>query len=166
MPKSNKPRISIIAAIARENRAIGKNNKLLWHIPEDMKHFRELTSGHTVIMGQKTFGSIGRALPNRTNIVLTDDENFLPEGVAVCHSIEESLEKAQEVEREEIFIIGGGMVYKQFLPLAKRLYLTLVDGHFEGDVFFPEYEGELTKVVSRDRKEDGQHEYEFVTLER
>ncbi|MEI8103667.1 MAG: dihydrofolate reductase [Candidatus Moraniibacteriota bacterium] len=159
------PRISIIAAIARENRAIGKDNQLLWSIPEDMKHFRELTSGHTVIMGQKTFESIGRALPNRTNIILSLDENFFHEGAIVCHSIEEAVEKAREIKREEIFIIGGGMVYEQFLPLAERLYLTLVDGHFEGDVFFPEY-GDFTKLISRERKEDEKYEYEFVVLER
>jgi dihydrofolate reductase len=159
------PRISMIAAIARENRAIGKDNQLLWRIHEDMRRFRELTSGHAVIMGQRTFESIGRPLPNRTNIVLTFDMEFAPEGVTVCYSIEEALKEAKYAEREEIFILGGGTVYKQFLPLAERLYLTLVDGTFEGDTFFPPYD-DFTKVVSRERKEDERYEYEFVVLER
>ena len=158
-------RISIIAAIARENRAIGKDNVLLWNIPEDMRRFRELTSGHAVIMGQKTYESIGRPLPHRTNIVLTFDMGFAPEGATVCHSVDEALKEARYAEREEIFILGGGTVYRQMLPLADRLYLTLVDGNFEADTFFPEY-GDFTKVVSRERKEDEQYEYEFVILER
>lgn len=166
MSELSRPCISIIAAIARGNRAIGRDNKLLWHIPEDMKYFRELTSGHAVIMGQKTFESIGRPLPNRTNIVLTLDENFSPKGVTVCHSIEDALEKARKVEQEEVFIIGGGMVYSQFLPLAKRLYLTVVNGSFEGDTFFPEYEEIFTKVVICDKREDEKYKYEFIVLER
>ena len=158
-------RISIIAAIGRENRAIGKDGQLLWHIPEDMRRFRELTTGHTVIMGQRTYESIERPLPNRTNIVLTFDMDFAPAGVTVCHSIEEALREARYDESEEIFVIGGGTIYRQFMEMADRLYLTLVDGIFEADTFFPEY-GDFTKVVGRERKEDERYEYEFVVLDR
>jgi dihydrofolate reductase len=160
----SKPRLSIIAAVA-ENRAIGKNNQLLWHIPEDMRHFRELTTGHVVIMGQKTYESIGRPLPNRTNIVLTQDKNFEAGGCVVCYSLEESLARAKELEQEEVFVIGGGMVYQQTLPLADRLYLTLVRGDFEGDVFFPDY-SEFQRELSREEKKYGQYRYDFLVLER
>jgi dihydrofolate reductase len=157
-------RISIIAAVA-ENGAIGKDNGLLWHIPEDMKRFRELTTGHAVVMGQKTYESIGRPLPNRTNIVLTQDPDFQAPGCVVCFSLDEALEKAGEVEKEEVFVIGGGMVYRQTLPMADRLYVTVVRGDFEGDVFFPDY-SEFRKVVSREERQDEKYRYDFLVLER
>lgn len=155
----------MIAAIGRDTRAIGKDNRLLWDIPEDMKRFRTLTSGHAVIMGQKTYESIGRPLPNRTNIVLTQDPTFQVAGVVVCYSIEEALERAREYEREEVFVIGGGTIYRQFLPLSDRLYLTLVDGDYEADTFFPEY-GEFARITESGQGESGGCRYEFVTLER
>jgi len=159
----NKPIISIIVALAEKNRAIGKNNKLLWHISEDLKRFKNLTAGHAIIMGQKTYESIGHPLPNRTNIVISNDLKFNPSGVLVARSIEESVAKAQAIEKEEIFICGGGIIYKQFLPLADKLYLTLVEGDFEGDVFFPEYT-EFKKVVSEIQSSEGEYKYKFVEL--
>lgn len=155
----------MISAIAREDRAIGFKNTLLWHIPEDFKHFKETTSGHAVIMGENTYKSIGRALPNRTNIVLSLDEHFAPEGCVVVKSIEEALDKAKEAEREEVFIIGGASIYRQFLPYADRLYLTLVEGHFEADTFFPEY-AEFRKEIAREKCDNGTFRFTFVTLEK
>lgn len=128
--------ISLIAAVAKNN-AIGKKNGLLWDIPVDMKHFRETTSGHPIIMGKRTFESIGRVLPNRRNIVITRDPAFAFQGVEVFHSLEEALALFQNTQ-EEAFVIGGGEIYAQALSSADRLYITRVHENFEGDVFFPE----------------------------
>ena len=142
--------ISIISAIAKNNE-IGQKNTLLWNLPADMKHFREITSGHTIIMGQKTFESIGRPLPNRRNIILTLDKNYLRHGVDVVYSLEE-LENLLKEERkdEEIFIIGGGMIYKLFIEKAEKLYITHVDAEFpDADTFFPKIDktfGKKSKV--------------------
>jgi dihydrofolate reductase len=143
----NDPKVSIIAALA-ENLAIGKNNRLLWRIPEDLKRFRRLTTGHAVVMGRKTFESIGRALPERKNIVISRDPDFKPENCLVASSFEDALEKAREIEKEEIFIIGGGQVYEQAIKQADKLYLTLVPGNYEADVFFPDYSS-FRKIVYR-----------------
>lgn len=159
------PRISMISAIAKKDRAIGFQNALLWHIPEDFKHFKEITSGHAVIMGENTYKSIGRPLPNRTNIVLSIDEHFAPEGCVVVRSIEEALVRAREVETEEVFIIGGASIYRQFLSYADRLYLTLVEGDFEADTFFPEYT-EFIREISREEQDNGTFRFTFVTLEK
>lgn len=160
----NRPIVSIIAAVA-ENRAIGLKNRLLWDIPEDMKHFRAVTKGHPVIMGQKTFESIGKPLPKRINIVLTQDQGFKPAGCVVVYSIDAAVAEAKKHDQQEIFFIGGGMVYKQALPLADRLYLTVVKGNFEADTYFPDY-SEFTKVVSRRESRDDIFQYTFVVLER
>lgn len=157
-----KPIISIIVAVA-ENLAIGKNNDLLWHIPEDFKHFKEKTLGHAIIMGQKTFESIGKALPNRSNIVISNDPSFKAQNVIIAGSIEESLKKAKEVEREEIFICGGGSIYRQFMPLADKLYITLVKGNFKADIFFPDY-SKFKNIISRRESKDGKYEYAFLEL--
>jgi|GEM_PF-41645 len=159
------PRISLISAIAKKNRAIGKDNALLWHIPEDFKHFKDLTSGHAIVMGENTYRSIGRPLPNRTNIVLSLTPSFAPEGCVVVQSIDEALAKAREAEQEEIFIIGGASIYKQFIPMADRLYLTLVEGEYEADTFFPEYD-DFTRIVSETSMDNGTYRFSFVTLER
>ncbi len=155
----------MISAIAKNDRAIGFRNALLWHIPEDFRHFKETTSGHAVIMGENTYRSIGRPLPNRTNIILSLDPNFSPEGCVVVSSVEGALAKAREVEREEIFIIGGASIYRQFLPYADRLYLTLVEGDFEADTFFPEYP-EFTQEISREDHDNGTFRFTFVILEK
>ncbi len=162
----NTPRLSIIAAFADRNRALGKDNKLPWHIPEDFKHFKDLTSGHVVIMGRKTFESIGKALPNRLNIIVTRNAKFQAEGCTVVDSIEKALSLAKEKEAHgEVFVIGGGEIYAQALPFTDRLYLTIIQGEFEGDTFFPEFP-EFTKNVSVEIKHDAKHKFAFVTLER
>jgi len=157
-------KISMISAIA-ENRAIGKNNQLLWHIPEDFKHFKETTTGHAMIMGQKTFESIGRPLPNRMNIVLTNDKNFSFDGVVVCYSIPEALKKAEETGEQEVFIIGGGSIYKQFIDLADKLYLTIIEGNFEADTFFPDY-SKFSKVKETGSGQHENYKFKFLELEK
>lgn len=160
----SKPLISIIAAIGK-NGELGKNNKLIFHIPEDLKRFRELTAGHPVIMGRKTYQSIGKPLPGRTNIVVTRDENFIPDGCVTVHSVEDALKKAREIEKEEIFIIGGGEIYKEGLKFTDKLYLTLVEGSFEADTFFPEYSS-FNKIVGKKEGTAGLYRYTFLDLMR
>ena len=131
--------ISIISAIGKNNE-IGKKNELLWNLPADMKHFREITSGHTVIMGQKTFESIGRPLPNRRNIVITLDRNYSHNGVEVVHSPGELFDLLEKTSDKNIenFIIGGGMIYKLFIEKADKLYITRVGAEFpDADTYFP-----------------------------
>ena len=162
----NTARISIIAALGKTSRAIGNNNQLLWHIPEDLRHFKALTLGHPVVMGSKTFASIGKPLPGRPNIVITDDATFAHNDVYVCHSIDEALDKALSLDEVEIFIIGGGSIYAQTISLADRLYLTVVDSDTEGDVLFPEYTSLPFTVVERIPKNHGALAFEFVTLDK
>lgn len=161
----NQPRIALIAALAIKDRAIGFKNALLWHIPEDFRHFKETTSGHAIIMGENTYRSIGHPLPNRTNIILSPHPDFVPEGCVVARSIEDALEKARAVEAEEVFVCGGANVYQQFLPLCDRLYLTLVEGTYEADTFFPEYP-QFTREISREDVDNGTYRFAFVILEK
>lgn len=156
--------ISLIAAIGKNNRAIGKNNHLLWNLPSDLKRFRELTTGHPIIMGYNTFKSIGRALPNRTNIVLNTEPLNIP-NVTVCSSLEKAIEVAGRENNQEIFVIGGGMVYSQAINLADRLYLTLVDDNSEGDTHFPDY-SPFSKIIDKEDHEENGLKFSFVTLER
>lgn len=159
------PRISIIAAIGK-NRELGKNNNLIWRIRDDLKRVKELTTGHPIIMGKKTYESIGRPLPNRTNIVLTQDKDHAPEGCVMVHSLDEAFEKAREVEEEEIFIFGGSYVYTQTIDMADRLYLTLIeDTDADADTFFPEYT-KFTKVIEKEEHTQGDLAYSWVTLEK
>lgn len=172
--------ISIIAAMA-QNRVIGKNNALPWKLPADMEHFRQLTAGKPVIVGQKTFESIGKALPGRTNIVLTLDKNFQAPGCIAAYSIEEALQIAKGGSEalallppknkgaEEVMVIGGVSIYKQFLPLADRLYLTVIEGEFEGDAFFPEFDWQDWKETEKKENfpdKDNPYKYTFLTLEK
>lgn len=132
--------ISLIAAIGKNNE-LGKGNDLLWRLPADQKFFRETTKGHTVIMGRKTFESLGRPLPNRRNIVITRDKNYLRHGVDVVHSLDEAINRVRTplTQNEEIFIIGGAEIYKQAMEQADRLYVTHIDTEDkDADVFFPE----------------------------
>ncbi len=160
--------ISIISAIGKNNE-IGKKNELLWNLPVDMKHFRETTSGHTVAMGQKTFESIDRPLPNRRNIVLTKDNSFNRDGVKIVRSLEEfdDLLKKTSKPDEEIFIIGGGMIYKLFIDKADKLYITHVNAKFpEADAFFPEIEeGKWQKTKSEKRLSDASNLYDLEFAE-
>jgi len=127
--------ISIIAAVA-SNGVIGREGRIPWHLPADLRRFREITSGHAVIMGRKTYESIGRPLPDRLNIVVSRQAGFGPTGVAVAGSLQEAL--AMAAGEDEVFICGGGEIYCQALPLADRIYMTLLDRPFDGDVFFPD----------------------------
>jgi dihydrofolate reductase len=161
----NNPIISMIAACA-ENRAIGRDNKLLWHIPEDFKYFKNKTAGHVVIMGKKTYDSIGRPLPNRTNIVITRDINCKIEDCIVVNSLEEALEKAKFHEKKgEIFIIGGAQIYNLGMKYADKLYITLVKGAFDADAFFPDY-SEFKNIISQIDGESNELEYSFFELVR
>ena len=159
--------ISLIAAIGGGKRVIGKNGNLPWHIKEDMEHFKQTTMGHVVIMGRKTFESIGAPLPKRTNIVITRNIDFSHEGVVVAYSFEDALEKAQERAKikKEIFVIGGSEIYKEALPHADKLYLTLIDGDFDGDTFFPDISG-FGEVVSEEHFSNGRYSFSFAEIER
>lgn len=159
--------ISIIVAVAGSKRVIGKAGGMPWHIPEELRRFREITMGHPIIMGRKTHESIGRVLPERTNIVITHDPSFQAEGVVVARSLEEALQLAKGKPGDgEVFIIGGGEIYKQALPITDKLYLTMIDREVEGDVFFPDY-SEFKKIVwQSDEQESDGFKYRFLELER
>ncbi|HAN19979.1 MAG TPA: dihydrofolate reductase [Bacteroidales bacterium] len=154
--------ISIIVAVA-ENNVIGKDNNLIWHLPKDLKHFKETTTGHYVIQGRKTFESCGKPLPNRTNVIITRDKNYKAEGCIVVHSLQEALDFAKN--ESEIFIIGGGNIYKQALPIADRIYLTKVHHVFDGDTFFPEINmNEWIEKSRHDFEPDEKNKYPFSIL--
>ena len=156
--------ISIIAAIGK-NRELGKNNKLLWHIPEDFKKFKQLTSGHIVIMGRKTFESIGKPLPNRINIIVTRNRSWTPLGCTVCYSLEEAINLAKK-KINEIFIIGGAEIYKQGIQYADKLYLTLVNQEYpEADAFFPDY-SEFKRKVFEENHISSELQFKFIELEK
>lgn len=162
----NKPIVSLIAAIGK-NRELGKGNALLWKIPEDMKHFRETTRGHVVIMGRKTFESIGRPLPDRVNIVVSR-ENIkfydFKDTVLVAHSIEEALEIARKSEQGEIFIIGGAQIYELAMPYVDKLYLTVVDEKFpDADAYFSDYSMFKT-IINERNSNDENFSYKFLEL--
>lgn len=127
---------------------------------------KKLTSGHPIIMGRKTFESIGRPLPNRTNIVITRDAGYGQEGIKVVHSLQDALRQAQgELGNDEIFIFGGGQIFKEALPMVDTLYLTVVDGDYGADTFFPDY-SMFTKVISEQEGQEGEYHYTFLDLEK
>lgn len=163
---SDKIPIVIVAAISRKTRALGNKNELLWHIPEDLKHFKEKTLGHPVIMGRKTFESIvailGKPLPNRINIVVTRNLNFSYEGVHVASSLETALQEASKLNPTEIHIGGGAELYKQALPFVDELCLTLVDDEPEADTFFPEFEKEFIVTTKYEIQTHKDISYQFV----
>lgn len=161
--------ISIIVAIAKDN-VIGKDNKLLWHLSEDLKRFKKITTNKKMIMGRKTFQSLPGVLPNREHIIITRDSNFKVDSdqVTIIHSLSSLIERYEKSE-EEIFVIGGAEIYNQFLPHAQKLYLTKIEEAFEGDTYFPkinfdEFKTEYTSERFIDEK-NGLH-YTFVNLER
>jgi len=164
MDTTKRPTISIIAAVA-ENKAIGKDNKLLWHIPADLQHFKKITLGHPVIMGQKTFESLERPLPDRLNIVLSRDCSFHPQGVSVASTIDSAISFASKNDRSEIFFIGGGMVYEQAIKLADKLYLTIVEGKYDADTYFPDYDA-FRKMKVTGRGIHGKYKYCFCEFQR
>ena len=158
--------VSLIAAMGYR-RVIGIDNRLPWRLPADMKHFRALTMGKPVLMGRKTFDSIGKALPGRLNIVVSQDPDFHPEGVTVARSIAAALAAGDTAE--EMMVIGGASFYAQLLPRAQRLYITEIHHDFPGDAFFPAWNADEWREVERkDHDADGVnlHPYSFVTLER
>jgi dihydrofolate reductase len=160
-------KISIIVAIAK-NFAIGKDNQLLWHISADLKRFKKITEGHQVIMGKLTYESLPvRPLPNRKNIVISDNPEDAFEGCITVHSIEEAIELCSE--QEESFIIGGGSIYRQFLPLCNKLYLTLVNKDFEADTFFTHLDlsqWHLTEREDHGPDDKNDFSYSFVIFEK
>ena len=149
------PRVSIIAALGK-NRELGRGNDLLWRIPDDLKRFKSLTLGHPVIMGRKTFESIGKPLTGRTNLVVSRSSL----------SFENALAQAKKLDDKEVFIIGGAQIYAAAFPHADRLYLTLIDDTRDGDAFFPEYESLFTKKVSEEEREQSGLKYRWLTLEK
>jgi dihydrofolate reductase len=152
--------ISMIVA-ADENNVIGKDNQLIWHLPDDLKFFKRMTSGHAIIMGRNTFESVGKPLPNRTNIIITRDENYTAEGCLVVHSLEEALTKAHEVDTDP-FIVGGEQIYRLALPIANTVYLTRVHHEFDGDRQFPELGTEWIETESEPHQVDEKHAYAFT----
>jgi dihydrofolate reductase len=158
--------ISLLVAMD-ENRGIGKSNHLPWRLSSDLKRFRELTMGHHIIVGRKTFESIGKPLPGRQTIIVTRNERYRPEGCLIAHSVEGGIRLAQERGESELFVCGGAEVYAQSLGLADRMYLTLVHATVDADTFFPEWEsGDWTEeVISRhDADEKNQFPFTFKLL--
>ena len=158
----------VIVAKAKNN-IIGKENKLIWHLPEDLKHFKELTTGHTMIMGRKTFESLGRVLPNRKHVVFSQNPDFKvdDENVEIVHSM---LQIQEYIENEEEnFVIGGAMIYNLLMPYVTKMYVTQINKDFEGDTFFPRIDENVWKEVSREKglkNEENNLDYEFITYER
>ncbi len=168
MQRDQHPIISAIVAMS-ENRVIGDHNHLPWHLPADLKHFKTLTKGHPILMGRKTFESIGRPLPNRTNIVITSNPTFKAPGCIVVTSIDEAIQHALSNNNEEIFIIGGANVFQQSMPYVSRIYLTIVHEEFEGDAFFPEInmnEWNEMESITHAADDENDYSYSFLTLER
>ena len=160
--------LSIIVAKAKNN-IIGKDNKLLWHLPDDLKRFKELTIGHNIIMGRKTFESLGKILPNRKHIVFTQNPNFNidNENVQIVHSM---LEIQEYIENsEENFVIGGAMIYNLLMPYVTKMYITEIEKDFQGDAFFPRIDTQVWKEVSREKgmkDENNDFDYDYVVYER
>jgi dihydrofolate reductase len=162
--------IVIVAALGKETRAIGKDNGLLWHVPADLKRFKELTHGHPIIMGRKTFESIleilGKPLPGRTNIVITRDTDYVHEGTTVVHSLEDALSAAQAEDPEEIHIGGGAQIYEQVLPQVARLHLTFFHDEQVGDTHFPAFTDQFEMVTEYPVGEHNGLKYQWVDFER
>jgi len=151
--------ITIIAAIAKNN-ALGKDNQLIWYLPADLKRFKKVTLNHHIIMGRKTFESLGKPLPNRTTIIITRNTNFKAEGCVIVNSLKDAIEAAKEDENP--FILGGAEIYKQAIEIADKLDLTYVHHNFDADVFFPEIDLSKWKETSReDFKADEKNKYDF-----
>lgn len=163
--------ISMIAAVAT-NRVIGKDNDLVWRLPDDMKYFMETTKNQFVIMGRKNYESLPhkfRPLPHRVNIIVTRQKDYKAPDCIITNTIEEALDYARDQAQEEVFVIGGGQIYKQSLPLAHKLYITEVSGDFAGDTYFPDFDHRQWNEISRihhDKDEKHRHEFDFVIYTR
>lgn len=153
--------ITLIAALA-ENKVLGKDNAIIWHLPDDFKHFKTLTSHHYIIMGRKTFESFPKPLPNRTHVIITRQQDYVvPEGCIVVHSLEEALKQTEN--EAEVFVIGGGEIYHQALQYADKLELTQIHASFEGDAFFPEFSTSDWQLVNESYHPiDERHAYAFT----
>jgi dihydrofolate reductase len=152
--------ITVIAAVA-ENNALGKENQLLWHLPDDFKRFKTLTSGHFIIMGRKTFESFPKPLPNRTHVIISRQANYQPEGCIVVNSLEQAIEACPKTE--EVFIIGGGEIYRQSIAVADKLDLTKVHATFEADTHFPEIDLSQWQLVFEEyHPKDERHDFAFT----
>lgn len=152
--------ISFLVAVA-ENGVMGKNNKLPWHIPEDLKYFKKVTMGHPIIMGRKTYDSIGRPLPGRENIILTANKNLEIDGCKVFYNIEDLLQYCQIRNQEEYFVIGGAEIFRLFLPYVDRLYITKIKQKVEGDVYFPDIDWDKFSLTSEVEGKDEQSPYKY-----
>lgn len=160
--------ISLLLAMDR-NHVIGLNNDLPWRLPKDLRFFKEKTTGNTIIMGRKTYESMGGALPNRRNVVITSSENPFPENVHVIRNLESIREWDKESPNEEVFVIGGGNIFKQILPFADRMYITWIDQDFDGDTYFPEFselDWSLTSKVKGEKNETNPYDYYFLQYDR
>lgn len=156
-------RLSVIAALAR-NRVIGRDNDLPWHLPEDLKRFRALTMGHHIVMGRKTYESLGRLLPGRTTVIVTRNHDYQVPGAVVVHSLEEAMTACGA--DPEVFLIGGAELYQQSLALAGRLYLTEIDAEFEGDAYFPAFSQDDWRETARESHTSGEGlPFSYVTYE-
>lgn len=158
--------LSLIVAIAKNN-VIGKENKLVWHMPADMRFFKNTTMGHTLIMGRKTFESFGKPLPGRKSIVITRQNDWQYEGVVVVHSLEDAIKVAPK--DEEVFIIGGAEIYRQAMPLCNKMYLTIIHHDFEGDTLFPDIDFSQWNLTSDEKylaDEKNSYDYSFRVYER
>ena len=157
--------LSIIVAISKNN-VIGKDNKLIWHLPEDLKRFKKLTTGHTIIMGRKTFESLGRVLPNRKHIVITSNTNMQIEDENVELIDDIQMLNKYIASEEEHFIIGGATIYKLLMPYANKMYITKINEEFEGDVYFPKLDKKVWQEIEREKgieNEKNPFDYEYVT---
>ena len=158
---------TIVVAMGQNNE-IGAQNQLLWHLPKDLKHFKEITSGHPVIMGRKTYESIGKPLPNRTNIVISRKKDWFEEGILIVGSIKEAIKFAKKID-EEIFIIGGGNIYEQTLEFTDKLEITLVKADWEADTFFPKIDEKIwikTNEICHEKDEKNPYDFCFQTFEK
>lgn len=161
-------KISIVVAVS-QNQVIGSQGTLPWRLSSDLKKFKKITSGHTIIMGRKTYESIGRPLPNRTNILITRNPIYQAEGCYVVHSLEESLNLAQNQQASEVFIIGGGEIYQQALPQVDKIYLSRVNTQLEGDTFFPPLDTQEWKTIHQEAflaDDKNEYDFNFIELER
>lgn len=160
--------ISLLVAMDK-NRAIGVNNQLPWHLPEDLKVFKRITMGHPIIMGRKTHESIGRVLPGRENIVLTRKQNYSAPGCTIIHSVDDIKKLNAERKDEELFVIGGAELFNHVLDFSDRLYITLIEDEFEGDTFFPEINQNVWNLVSKEKgikDEKNPYNYYFMIYEK
>jgi len=158
---------TIVVAMGEKNE-IGFENQLLWHLPKDLKHFKDLTSGHPIIMGRKTYESIGKALPNRTNIVVSRKKDWFEEGILIVGSIKEAVKFAKKID-EEVFIIGGGNIYEQTMDVVDRLEVTLVKADLKADTYFPKIDSKVWRKVEEvchERDEKNQYDFCFQTYEK